>query len=285
MRLLLTNDDGIDSIGLHVLAEAMKPLGEVVIVAPDREYSGAGAAIGALWLNRPEVHRGHVEGFETVWAVSGPPALCVFFARLGAFGPPPDLVVSGINPGANVGRSVYHSGTIGAALTARNGGISGVAVSQSVEGFGAEGQAWEEAIANQKWETAAAVAAEAVAAMIEQPPTEASVLNINVPDCDLADLGPVRWTSVGNEPPRAMSTATLTPKIGHEGSFHVDMTFGEEQPQSNATDVGAIMADEVSLTWLGRIAALDHTADTGPTAAATEAIHSRVDALVSARLP
>lgn len=284
MRLLLTNDDGIDSIGLHVLAEAMKPFGEVVIVAPDQEYSGAGAAIGALWLNRPEVHKAHVEGFETAWAVSGPPALCVFFARLGAFGPPPDLVVSGINPGANVGRSVYHSGTIGAALTARNGGISGVAVSQSVDGFGAEGQAWEDAIAGQKWETAATIAAEAVAAMIEHPPTEASVLNINVPHCDLSELGPVRWTSVGNEPPRAMSTATLTPKIGHEGSFHVDMAFGEERPQTNETDVGAIMADEVSLTWLGRIAALDHRSDSEPTAAATEAIHSRVDALVGARL-
>lgn len=285
MRLLLTNDDGIDSVGLHVLAEAMKPFGEVVIVAPDREYSGAGAAIGALWLNRPEVHTTRVEGFETAWAVSGPPALCVFFARLGAFGPPPDLVVSGINPGANVGRSVYHSGTIGAALTARNGGISGVAVSQSVEGFGAEGQAWEEAIANQKWETAAAVASEAVAAMIEHPPSEASVLNINVPHCDVADLGPVRWTSVGNEPPRAMSTATLTPKIGHEGSFHVDMAFGEERPQSSATDVGAIMADEVSLTWLGRIAAIGNGTDDAPTTATTEAIHSRVDSLLGTRLP
>ena len=86
--------------------------------------------------------------------MSGPPALCVMFARLGAFGEPFDLVVSGINPGANVGRAVYHSGTVGAALTARNGNISGVAISQAVTGFGVEGQGWDEMLIGQKWETA-----------------------------------------------------------------------------------------------------------------------------------
>ncbi len=271
MRLLLTNDDGIDSVGLHILAEAMKPFGEVIIVAPDREYSGAGAAIGALWLTRPEVHQVKLDGFDTVWTVSGPPALCVFFARLGAFGPAPDLIVSGINPGANVGRSVYHSGTIGAALTARNGGINGVAVSQSVTGFGAEGQGWDDAIANQKWHTAAAIAAEAVQAMIETPPSQPSVLNINVPNVELSEITTRRWTQVGNEPPRAMSTAVLEPKIGHEGSFYVDMQFGDEREQTTTTDVGAIMAGEVSLTWLGRIQATEED---------TEAIDSRVDALL-----
>ena len=115
MRILLTNDDGIDSVGLHVLARAMRPFGEVVIAAPDREFSGAGAALGALHLIQPEVHRAHVDGIDEAWAVTGPPALCVMFSRLGAFGAPFDLVVSGINPGANVGRSVYHSGTVGAA--------------------------------------------------------------------------------------------------------------------------------------------------------------------------
>jgi 5'-nucleotidase len=113
MRILVTNDDGIDSVGLHVLARAMRPFGEVVIAAPDQEYSGAGAAIGALHIIQPEVHKRQVEGIDTAWAISGPPALCVFFARLGVFGDPFDLVVSGINPGANVGRSVYHSGTVG----------------------------------------------------------------------------------------------------------------------------------------------------------------------------
>ena len=100
--LLLTNDDGIDSVGLHVLARAMRELGEVLIVAPDSEYSGAGAALGALHLIKPEVHETIVDGIDRAYAVTGPPALCTLFAALGAFGAVPDLVVSGINPGANV---------------------------------------------------------------------------------------------------------------------------------------------------------------------------------------
>src|SRR5687768_2604733 len=134
MRILVTNDDGIDSVGLHLLARAMHEHGDVVLVAPDREFSGAGAAVGAFHLIQPEVHRCTLDDVGEAWTVSGPPALCVMFARLGAFGPPFDLVVSGVNPGANVGRAVYHSGTVGAALTARNGDISGVAVSQAVAG-------------------------------------------------------------------------------------------------------------------------------------------------------
>ena len=120
---MVTNDDGIDSIGLHVLARTMRQYGDVVIAAPDQEYSGFGAAIGSIWLMKPEVHRTTIDGIDEAWAVNGAPALCAMFGRLGAFGDI-DLVVSGINPGANVGRSVYHSGTVGACLTARNGGIN-----------------------------------------------------------------------------------------------------------------------------------------------------------------
>src|SRR5215210_3450059 len=150
-RILVTNDDGIDSIGLAVLARALVGQGEVLIAAPDGEYSGASAAFGPLHLIRPEVQERTVAGIERSWAVSGPPALCVLFARLGVFGPPPDLVVAGINPGANVGRSVYHSGTVGAALTARNGGISGIAVSQEVADLAVEGQGWEDVGGAQLW--------------------------------------------------------------------------------------------------------------------------------------
>src|SRR6188472_3449133 len=124
MRILVTNDDGIDSIGLHVLVRSMCELDgdhEIIVAAPDKEYSGAGASLGALHLIRPEVHIARIEDCDAdaVWSVTGPPALCVMFSRLGAFGPPFDLVVSGINPGANVGRAVYHSGTIGATLSGR----------------------------------------------------------------------------------------------------------------------------------------------------------------------
>ncbi|MDA3038021.1 MAG: hypothetical protein O3C27_00595 [Actinomycetota bacterium] len=259
MRILVTNDDGVGSVGLHILARAMAPLGEVTIVAPDQEYSGASAAIGAIWAMSPEVHKINIEGVETSWAVSGPPGLCVMFARLGAFGPQPDLIVSGINPGANVGRSVYHSGTIGAALTGRNGRIPGIAVSQSVTGFGVEGQAWEESLLNQKWDIAAQVAAVVTQGVIEDVEAGRAVDNdghaVNVPNIDLAEIKGFKWTEIAAGPPRSIATAVLEPKLGHESAFHVKMDWGSEKNLVPGTDTATVMDDYVSLTWLSRIVA------------------------------
>jgi 5'-nucleotidase len=256
VRILVTNDDGIDSVGLHVLARAMRRLGEVIVVAPDSEYSGASAALGALQQMKPEVHRTSLDGIDEAWAVGGPPALCVMFARLGAFGRKPDLVVAGINPGANVGRSVYHSGTIGAALTARTGGISGVAISQAVTGFGVEGQGWDEMLADQRWDVAAEVAVSVVGALTADPPPEPIVVNVNVPNLPLDRIRGWRQTTVGVLPPRAMATAVLEPKLGHDGSFSVNMSWGEEVALPAGTDGGAIERDEVSITFLGPLAGI-----------------------------
>jgi 5'-nucleotidase len=253
MRILLTNDDGIDSVGLHVLARAMRPFGEVVIAAPDREFSGAGAALGALHLIQPEVHRAHVDGIDEAWAVTGPPALCVMFSRLGAFGAPFDLVVSGINPGANVGRSVYHSGTVGAALTARNGLISGIAVSQAVTGFGVEGQGWDEMLVGQKWETAASVAAAFVEGLVANMPTTPIVANINVPNTELSEIKGWKSARLGHEPPRRMSTANLEPKEGHEGSFYVRMAWGDAADLPTDTDGGMVADGYVAVSYLSSI--------------------------------
>jgi 5'-nucleotidase len=253
MRILLTNDDGIDSVGLHVLARAMRPFGDVVIAAPDREFSGAGAALGALHLIQPEVHRASVDGIDQAWAVTGPPALCVMFARLGAFGDPFDLVVSGINPGVNVGRSVYHSGTVGAALTARNGLVSGVAVSQAVTGFGVEGQGWDEMLVGQKWEAAAEVAATFVEGFVSNMPTKPVVVNINVPNKDVDDMKGWRLGRIGHEPPRRMSTAVLEPKTGHDGSYYVRMQWGEAVELPADTDGGLVENDYVSVSYLSAI--------------------------------
>ncbi len=255
MRILLTNDDGIDSTGLHILARAMRVHGEVVIAAPDREYSGAGAALGAIHLMQPETRREHIEGIDEAWSVTGPPALCVMFACLGLFGDPFDLVVSGINPGANVGRSVYHSGTVGAALTARTRGISGVAVSQSVTGFGVEGQGWDEMLIGQQWDTAAAVATVVVGGLIAQPPTEPVVLNVNVPNVAIDEIAGWRRTEVGRVPQRAMSVARMEPMLGYEDAFSVKMTWGEAVELPITTDVGAVDAGEVSITYLSHLAA------------------------------
>ncbi len=281
MHILVTNDDGIDSLGLHHLAVAMLPFGDVTIVAPDSEYSGASASFGALNQIRPEVHRLHLAGDGplhgldrvTAYSVSGPPALCVFFARMGVFGFTPDLVVSGINPGANVGRVVYHSGTVGAALTARNGGISGIAVSQDVPNGSVDGQGQDDMLAEQKWPSAAKVAADVVAGWIAAPPHHAVVLNVNVPNLAYDDMRGWRATSVGSIPPRTIVSAALEPKPGHTDAFRVAMTYGPTVVLDPTEDGGAVTAGYVSVTSLTRLIAgdldsalvahLDHTIGRG----------------------
>ena len=164
---------------------------------PTASTPGVGAALGALHLLQPEVRRAHVDGIDEAWTVNGPPGLCVMFARLGVFGPI-DLVVAGINPGANVGRAIYHSGTVGAALTARNGGISGVAVSQAVAGFGVEGQGWDEMIADQRWDTAARVGAEVVAAVLADRRTSRSSSTSTCRTSPLDEIAGWRHAAVGD---------------------------------------------------------------------------------------
>ncbi len=254
VRILVTNDDGIESIGLHILARAMRPFGEVVIVAPDREFSGASAAVGALHELRPEVRRCHVEGIDHSWSVSGPPALCVMFSRLGAFGGPFDLVVSGINPGANVGRAVYHSGTVGAAITARNGGISGVAVSQSVDGS-VEGQGWDEMLIGLKWDTAAHVAASYVGSLVANMPASPVVANINVPNMDIGDLAGWRHADIGSEPPNKVATARLEPRIGQPNVYNIEMSWGPSGLLNSGTDGRLLQDGYVSLTYVSRYSA------------------------------
>ena len=272
MRILVTNDDGIDSIGLHVLVRAMCRLDgdhEVVVAAPDTEYSGAGASLGALHLIRPEVRVARIEGCtaSAVWAVTGPPALCVMFSRLGAFGEPFDLVVSGINPGANVGRAVYHSGTVGAALTARNGRVSGVAISQSVAGFGVEGQAWDDAIAGQHWESAAEIGRVMVQGLLADMPTDPVVVNVNVPDVPLEEITSWKFGVVGNQPPRSMAGATLDPVPGHDGAFHVNMAWGDTVVLDPETDGGIVERGQVAVTYLTRLVHEDRDDIPGVTAA------------------
>ncbi|WP_169813448.1 5'/3'-nucleotidase SurE [Nocardia vaccinii] len=133
MRILVSNDDGIGAAGLSSLAGAVVNSGhEVVIVAPNGEFSGSAASLGVV---RDETAVGvtagpfeHLAGVEA-YAVDAPPGLGVRAACLGMFGPCPELVVSGINPGYNSGRLVLHSGTVGAALTAASMDVCGVAFS------------------------------------------------------------------------------------------------------------------------------------------------------------
>ena len=261
MRILVTNDDGIDSVGLHVLAQAMLPLGDVTVVAPDQEYSGAGTSLGAMHLTWPEVHDARIDGIHRAWSVSAPPSLCILYSRLGIFGDPFDLVVAGINPGINVGRSVYHSGTVGAALTARNGGLTGVAVSQEVTGWGIEGQGGEDTLDDQYWDSAATVAATAVGAVIADPPPSPSVLNLNVPNLPVDQMRGWKETPVGAHPPRTLSTAELEPKPGHAGTYLIRMDLGDALPLDPNTDGGAIADGWVSLTWLDHLSGAETPSD------------------------
>ena len=256
VRILVTNDDGIDADGLHVLAERLAKLDcgpEVVVAAPDREYSGASAAVGTLHLMHPEVRRVSGLGVAEAWSVTGPPALCAIFARLGVFGGPFDLVVAGINPGANTGRAVYHSGTVGAAVTARIGGVSGVAVSQAVVGFGVEGQGWDEMLEGQLWDSAAEVGARVVDALLADLPDDPVVLNVNVPNLPVEHLAGWRRTEVATRPPRGLASARLVPMAGHEGAFDVEMDWGEPVELPVETDSGALEAGFVSVTALSRV--------------------------------
>lgn len=255
VRILVTNDDGVLAPGILPLAQAMTEHGDVTVIAPDTEYSGAGAAIGAIWERTPHVTRHQLDGVPAAWAVNGPPALAVMYARLGAFGDPFDLVVSGINPGANVGRSVYHSGTIGACLSGRNGGWSGIAVSQASAGWGVEGQAFDEAVALQKWETAAAVASAFVGGFIADPPDDVVIANINVPNCPIDEVQGWSIAEVGALPPREMSKAVLIPRPDDPDEFDVDVAWGDPLDLPEHTDGGVIERGQVSLTYLSRLEA------------------------------
>ena len=188
MKILVTNDDGVAATGIHVLARTLVEAGyDVVVAAPDGERSGASAALGHLRLDQAlPVEAVDVEGLEDVpvWAVGGPPGLCVLAARLGGFGDPPDIVVSGINPGCNTGRSVLHSGTVGAALTAANFGGRGLAVSIDVPQEGGP----------RHWASAATVAAEALGWLLAAP--DRTVLNLNVPDLPLDEVLGARWATL-----------------------------------------------------------------------------------------
>jgi len=261
-KILVTNDDGIESIGLHALARAVAEVGDVTIVAPDSEYSGAGAAIGPLHLTDTVIRRTAVDGVDRAWTVNGPPGLCVFYARMGAFEFTPDLIVSGINPGANLGRAVYHSGTIGAALTGRNGGIPGIAVSQSfaepVEDTDEARQDYDERVSRQLWDSAATIATEVVRGMLETDFGDVGVVNLNVPNLPVDEITGWRWTEVSLTPPWAMTEAKLVPRHDEPGdAYGVETKWGQNLEQHPTSDSAAVLDGKVSISVLSRISAVD----------------------------
>jgi 5'-nucleotidase len=196
VRVLVTNDDGVSAPGLAALTRALvawaeaaardgEPQHEIVVVAPSTNYSGAGAAVGSVDERTTIAYeKASVSGAEGVeaYGLDASPALSVIAGALGAVGPKPDLVVSGINRGVNVGRSILHSGTVGAALTASQLGISALAVSLRAGG------------SPDPWESAADLAI-AILPLLAAAPAR-TVLNLNVPALPMAEIRGLRWARV-----------------------------------------------------------------------------------------
>jgi 5'-nucleotidase len=182
-RVVVTNDDGIDSPGLRRLAATLSIDFDVVVAAPKHDMSGSGTGIG-----RFEVDKGvattpvDIEEASAAYAIDGPPGLAVMAAALGAFGPRPALVVSGVNAGINTGHSIIHSGTVGAALTAHTFEMKGLAVSLD------QSDPWH-------WDTAVRYARAASHWLLARK-TGPHVLNVNVPARPIDEVSGTHWADL-----------------------------------------------------------------------------------------
>ncbi|WP_329787522.1 5'/3'-nucleotidase SurE [Lentzea sp. DG1S-22] len=185
MRALITNDDGIDSPGLATLASAALACGlEVVVAAPSTQASGTSASVAAVGESgRVVSERRTLPGLDVeAHAVAAHPGLISLIACNGGFGGKPDVVLSGINLGANVGRAILHSGTVGAALTAHVNDVTAMAVSLDV------GLDEPEPL----WDTAGEVVRAVLPVLLEMP--AASVLSLNVPN--VGEVRGLRWAEL-----------------------------------------------------------------------------------------
>lgn len=180
MKILISNDDGYLSPGIAALAGAMRELGEVTVVAPEQDRSGAS---NSLTLDRPLSVRTSASGFLYV---NGTPTDCVHIAITGLMGGRPDLVVSGINDGANMGDDTVYSGTVAAATEGFLLGVPAIAFSLVNKG-------------HEHLETAARVARDVVARFMARPfPSEGPVLlNVNIPNVPFERLGGIVQTRLG----------------------------------------------------------------------------------------
>jgi 5'-nucleotidase len=233
-RILVTNDDGVESPGIRLLATGIAALGhDVFVVAPMVDRSGVGSALGAVPDVPVSIQKEYVDGIEFT-GIDGNPALAVTMARLGVFGPRPWCVVAGINYGPNTGRSILHSGTVCAALTAASLGMSGLAVSIDASEPIHLQTAADLAVAATEWLVTA---------------QKRTVLNLNVPDLPLGQLRGVRWARLAAYGRIRRTAATnATPALSVEAS---------QLPLDPNTDEGRLAARFASLTPLTGITAIE----------------------------
>ncbi len=224
-RILVTNDDGVFSEGIKLLARALEPLGKVTVVAPDREQSASGHS---LTLHRPLRMR-QIE--ERSYSVDGTPTDCVNLAIAWLMkDEPPDLVVSGINFGCNLGEDVTYSGTVSATFEAMLLGVPSVAISQEVgEHF--------------SFEPAATVARALVAGLVEAELPRDLLLNVNVPS---APISGVRVTKLG----KRTYSQSVVEKRDPRGRSYFWIAGTPEWSAQEGTDICAIGEGQVSITPL-----------------------------------
>lgn len=220
-RVLVTNDDGIAAPGLHVLARAAHDAGyDVTVAAPAEQSSGSSASIMAEDHDgRIAVERRELEALDKLpaFAVHGGPGLIALIAARGAFGEAPDIVLSGVNHGANVGRAILHSGTVGAALTGGMNGAWALAVSLDV---GMRPTTFH-------WDAAAHAAMDLLPALRDHP--RGTVLNLNAPN--RADPRGVREADLA---PFGIVQTTLTERNEHHIRLAVEDLPNEPEPGTDA---------------------------------------------------
>lgn len=228
MRILLSNDDGYFAPGLAGLAEALHGLGEVVVVAPEQNRSGAS---NSLTLDRPLLLKQAASGF---YFVNGTPTDCVHLAVTGMLDELPDIIVSGINNGANMGDDTIYSGTVAAATEGFLLGIPSIAISlTSFEG--------------NNFATAGRVARELVERFVRDPIREPVLLNVNVPDISYSELNGMEVTRLGRRHKAEPVVKMTSPR--NETVYWVGAA-GAAADSGPGTDFNAVERGVVSITPL-----------------------------------
>src|SRR5574343_835330 len=228
MRILLSNDDGYFAPGLSALADALADLGEVVVVAPEQNRSGAS---NSLTLDRPLMLKKAANGFHFV---NGTPTDCVHLAVTGMLDELPDIIVSGINNGANMGDDTIYSGTVAAATEGYLLGIPSIAISlTSFEG--------------RNFASAGLVARQLVERFIRQPMKVPVLLNVNVPDIPYAELQGTEVTRLGRRHKAEPVGKTVSPR--NETLYWIGAA-GAAADAGPGTDFNAVERGCVSITPL-----------------------------------
>lgn len=253
LRALITNDDGIDSPGLWALAAGARDAGfEVIVAAPHVDASGVGGSVLSVRDgNRTRLHPREIDALPGIpaFAVEGHPAFIVHAAGRGWLDPVPDVVLSGINLGSNVGRAVLHSGTVGAALTASLHGWRGLAVSLDTGRRPPE---------HPHWEAALHVLPGVLDILLAAP--EGTVLSLNVPDLAPAEIRELREA-------RLAAFGAVQIRVDQRGGEAGEGLHGSvvemSTPPEPGTDIALLAQGHPTLTELvsisGRPGALERT--------------------------